>query len=137
LPSEANDVVQWFEDNYVNGRIRRQLRNGNVIRNQPLFPPALWSVYDSMELGIPRTQNVVEAWHRRWETLVGESHVGVFTTIKELQKEQLQVGVQIERIFGGEQRPKQKKMFLEKERRITTIMNNRESYDSVMDFFVE
>ena len=41
------------------------MQNGSLIHNLPLFPPALWSVYDSTELGIPRTQNVVEAWHRR------------------------------------------------------------------------
>ncbi|CAG8806150.1 3888_t:CDS:2, partial [Cetraspora pellucida] len=37
----------------------------------PLFQPSLWSIYDSIELGVPRTQNVVEAWHHYWKTLVG------------------------------------------------------------------
>ena len=40
-----------------------------------------------MELGILRTQNIVEAWHNCWRTLVEELHVGVHTIIKELQKE--------------------------------------------------
>ena len=53
MPPEACNVVQWFEDNYIYGRIRRQMLNGNVIRDSPLFPPALWSVYHSIELGIP------------------------------------------------------------------------------------
>ena len=53
MPPEASNVVQWFEDNYIYGRIRRQMLNGNVIRDSPLFPPALWSVYHSIELGIP------------------------------------------------------------------------------------
>ena len=50
---EANEVVQWFEDNYVYGRIRRHLRNELVIRAAPLFPPQLWSVYDLNEMEIP------------------------------------------------------------------------------------
>ncbi|CAB4444195.1 unnamed protein product [Rhizophagus irregularis] len=62
MPQEANDLVQWFEDNYVLGRIRREMRNGYVVRSALPFPPQLWSVYDSIQLGIPRTQNVVEAW---------------------------------------------------------------------------
>ena len=37
MPSEANEVVQWFEDNYVHGKIRRHLRNKTVIRLAPLF----------------------------------------------------------------------------------------------------
>ena len=51
IPSEANSVVTWFEDNYVHGRIQRRLRNNNIVRNPPIFPSELWSVYDSIELG--------------------------------------------------------------------------------------
>jgi hypothetical protein len=66
MPSEANDVVKWFEEYYVHGKVRSRLRNGTIAsRALPLFPPQLWSVYDSIELGVPRTQNIVEAWHNR------------------------------------------------------------------------
>ena len=133
MPSEANDVVQWFENNYVHGRVRRQLLNGTEIRNQPLFPSQLWSVYDSMELRVPRTQNKVEAWHRRWGTLVGQAHVGLYTIIQEFQKEQQQVEIQVENILRGEQRPKQKKSLIEREKRIITILNDRENR-TVMNF---
>jgi hypothetical protein len=102
MPSEATEIVQWFEDNYVHGRIRRRLRNETVIRSAPLFPPQLWSVYNSNEMGIPRTQNNVEAWHRRWEILVGQSHIGVYRMIEELQKEQQSVDLQVESIIRGE-----------------------------------
>ncbi|GBC43031.1 uncharacterized protein LOC112591534 [Rhizophagus irregularis DAOM 181602=DAOM 197198] len=133
MPQEANDLVQWFEDNYVLGRIRREMRNGHVVRSALPFPPQLWSVYDSIQLGIPRTQNVVEAWHRRWEVLVGESHVGLFTIINEIQREQQQVELQIECIIRGEQRKKQKKVWIERENRIMSIINER-SNRSLMEF---
>jgi hypothetical protein len=116
IPSDASDVVTWFEENYVHGKVRRRLQNNNVIRNAPLFPPKLWSVHDSIESGIPRTQNAIEAWHCRWETVVGKSHVGVYKIIQEFQKEQHQVEVQIEKILCGEQRPKQKKYLIEREK---------------------
>ena len=35
--------------------------NGNVIHDSPLFLPALWSVYHSIELGISQTQNVIDS----------------------------------------------------------------------------
>jgi hypothetical protein len=38
IPLEANKVVQWFEENYVLGKIQRQLQDGNIIRTPPLFP---------------------------------------------------------------------------------------------------
>jgi len=41
IPLEANEIVQWFEENYVYGRVRRQLRNGTIIRASPLFPSQL------------------------------------------------------------------------------------------------
>ena len=70
IPPEADDIVHWFEDTYVHGRRRRALRNGNIVRHPPLFPPAFWSVADNMEYALPRMQNSVEAWHQRWDTLV-------------------------------------------------------------------
>jgi hypothetical protein len=125
MPSEADGVVQWFEENYVLGKVRRQLQNGDIIRTPPLFPPQLWSVHDSMELGIPRTQNSIEAWHNRWNNLVGKAHVGIYTIIKEFQKEQQKVELQAESILRGEQRPKQKNSIIDRENRIATIFNDR------------
>ena len=72
---------------YVHEKIHRHLRNETVIRSAPLFPPQLWSVYNSNEMGIPRIQNNVKAW----EILVGQSHIGVYRMIEELQKEQQNV----------------------------------------------
>lgn len=41
IPPEANEIVQWFEENYVLGKVRRQLQDENIIRTPPLFPPQL------------------------------------------------------------------------------------------------
>ena len=49
LPEEASDVITWFENNYVLGRVRRHLRNGAVVRAPQTFPPIMWSVHDSMQ----------------------------------------------------------------------------------------
>ncbi|GES74341.1 hypothetical protein GLOIN_2v1746076 [Rhizophagus clarus] len=70
-----------------------------LFRDSPQFSPTLWSIHDSIELEIPRTQNIVE-----------------------LQK---QVDVQVECILRGEQRPKQKESLIDRERRIMTIIDNR------------
>ena len=69
IPSSAEELVQYFEDNYVHGKIivrRRPLRNQSAVsRNPPQFPPELWSVHELIENGFPRTQNIVEGWHQR------------------------------------------------------------------------
>src|SRR6266542_3989816 len=66
MPPNAQEVVQYFENNYVHGIIRRALRNGSEHRNPPLFPPNIWSVYDLIVNNYSRTQNVGERWHQRW-----------------------------------------------------------------------
>jgi len=134
MPREANEIMEWFENYYVHGKVRRRLRrSGSVVREPPLFPPSLWSVVDNIEYTFPRTQNSVEAWHRRWEVLVGNTHVGVFKIIKEIQKEQNQVELDIESILRGMPRPLQKKKDHEHENRIQTVYNDRYNR-SLMDF---
>ena len=125
IPLEANEIIQWFEDNYVYGRIRRQLRNGNIVRSPPLFVPDFWSVADNINNAFPRTQNSVEAWHRRWETLIGCAHVGVFKIIQEIRKEQNRVERDIESIVRGAPRPVQSRRHYMRETRIQTVFNDR------------
>ncbi|KFD46787.1 hypothetical protein M513_12315 [Trichuris suis] len=82
MPEQASEVTEWFESTYVHGRIRRRSRAG-AARSPPLFPPSMWPVYESMHEGYPRTQNSVEAWHRRWETVVGKAHMSVYRLVEE------------------------------------------------------
>ncbi|CAF4811695.1 unnamed protein product, partial [Rotaria sp. Silwood2] len=102
LPPDAEPIIQWFENNYVHGKVKRTMRNGKVQRQNPLFPPEMWSVFHNMEFAFPRTQNKVEAWHRRWEILIARSHIGIFTIIKQIQKEQNEVEIEIEKAMRGE-----------------------------------
>ena len=136
LPDEAHEVIDWFENTYryVYGRIRRSLRNGVAVRSPPLFPPNLWSQYECFQNGFPRTQNNVEAWHRRWENFVGNAHVGVYRIIGEFQKEQQHVVNECERILRGESCPKRKKCVLYREERMQNIVNVRENRPDLMNY---
>ena len=40
-----------------------------------------------MRLDFPRTQNSVEAWHRRLKIVVGKRHSGLYKLIEDLGKE--------------------------------------------------
>lgn len=120
LIPDASELLDWFEQNYVYGRIKRTARNKTQTRTILLFPPIFWSVHDSIAKGIPRTQNLLEAWHRRWENLIGASHVGVYRIIQHMQEEQHQVDAQVERALRGEMQVKGKK--LAQERREVRIL---------------
>ncbi|CAF1547505.1 unnamed protein product [Rotaria sordida] len=133
LPSDAEPIIQWFENNYVYGRVKRILRNGRVQRHNPLYSPEMWSVFDNMEFAFPRTQNKVEAWHRRWETLLARAHVGIFTMIKQIQKEQNEVEMEIEQSMRGEPAPKKRKEDENREARIQNVIADRGNR-STIDF---
>ena len=78
-----------------------------------------------MELGIPKTQNRVEGLHRRFETLVGKCHVSVFTIIEEIKKEQIQMERRAEDIIRGKAHTPTRKEYVEREKRISSIINDR------------
>ena len=117
----------------IYGRIRRTSRNGNIIRSLPLFPPDFWSVADNIDNAFPCTQNTIEKWHRRWETVVGLAHVSVFRIIQEIQKEQNHVQLEIESIVRGAPRPTPRRQAYMREMRIQTVFNDR-SNRSLMEF---
>lgn len=58
---DAKKMCNWFAKNYI----------GNCSKNplektvKPNYPATFWSVASNEELYFPRTQNNVEAWHRR------------------------------------------------------------------------
>lgn len=63
LPEEASEVIGWLENNYVPGRIRRQLCNGLPIQS-PYCLLQICGLY-IREYKI-HTKNI-KVWHRRWE----------------------------------------------------------------------
>ena len=132
LPENTAGVVEYFEENYIRGRIRRT-RNKSTRHLPPLFPPEIWSINDLVELDYPRTQNIVEGWHNRWNNLIGKAHIGVYTIVEEMQKEQQQSEIQIENINRGAPRPLQRNQYFNRENRILTIFNDRDNRD-LMDF---
>jgi len=60
LSNELPPILNWLEDIYI-------VRPGrNNRRNRPaLFPPEIWSMYQSTISGIDKTNNHAEAAHRR------------------------------------------------------------------------
>lgn len=133
LPVEAANVADWFESYYISGKVKRHLRNGTEVRTPPPFTPKMWSVYDSVEENIPRTQNNIEAWHRRWENIIGRAHPGLHYIIEEFQKEQRRVEHEAECIIRGEPIPKKKKATAVREERIIRVVKEYRNVN-IMDY---
>lgn len=86
-------LCEWFERNYVKGSY------------QPKYPRSFWSVYDdSMTNSYPRTQNSVEAWHRRLKAVVGRRKSGLYHLIRQLGNEVVVAVNTISKRANGERR---------------------------------
>uniref|UniRef100_V5ID01 MULE transposase domain-containing protein n=3 Tax=Ixodes ricinus TaxID=34613 RepID=V5ID01_IXORI len=103
MPPEATKVLKHLEKNFILGKLRTL---GPVhMRMPPLFPPQVWSVADLVDAGQPRNTNHVEAWHRRFKSVVGVSHPGVFRLIDALRREQKETELAAESLLRGQAPP--------------------------------
>lgn len=135
FPEEAEAVTDYFEKYYVLGQFKSRQSDGKTIisRLQPLFPPALWSIERNINLHLPRTQNSVEAWHRRWNSLMDNKKLGLYNCLKKLIEEQNTTAHKIERILSKiPQTPPKKKIKLQ-QNAIGAIVKNKNNM-SILDF---
>ena len=79
FPLDAQEMIDYFEDTYI-GRLHP---GGH--RRAPLFDLALWNMYDQMIGDLPRTNNAVEGWHRRFQANVGAYHPNFWKFIDMLE----------------------------------------------------
>ena len=82
IPAELEPLYDYFEDNYLG----RPARHGKQCA--PNFAIELWSMYRLAELGLPRTNNAMEGWHRAFQHTVGYAHRTVYKLINSMRLEQ-------------------------------------------------
>lgn len=75
IPEEANEILDYFEDNYI-GRFDVRSKNETGRRN-PRYCIESWNVYTATLEDSARTNNCVEGWHNGFSRLVGCEHPSV------------------------------------------------------------
>ena len=65
---KIDDLLDYFKETYI-GRYRR-----NAERRRPLFALNLWNIFHRTFDELPRTNNHVEGWHRRFQAQVSSCH---------------------------------------------------------------
>lgn len=114
---KVNDFLTFFKKNYIINQIGRR-------RKAAVYPPSFWSVTDLVDKELPRTQNSVEAWHRRFKSNIGGAHPGVLTLIESLREESHYQLNLIDRVERGED-DREGKGFALRERKIRAIYASR------------
>ncbi|XP_064469545.1 uncharacterized protein LOC135384264 [Ornithodoros turicata] len=103
-PGEAEAVVAYFDETYVNGTYRHVGRlddNPRIRRTPARFPPEVWNVHDVTLDGGDRTNNHCEAWNRRFGSLIGHSHPTVWRAIDALRLEHSTVEGKLAQSLAG------------------------------------
>jgi hypothetical protein len=95
------DLVTYFEENYVVGKIRRKFRKKEATCcDEPCFPINMWSVYNRTVNEMPRTSNLAEGWRNKIHRLLS-THPGIHSIISKIQKEPYETEATIELLISN------------------------------------
>lgn len=112
----VKNLLVWFDKNYI-----------DINNNNSKYSPEFWSVHDhnaSQTETFPRTQNNIEAWHRRLKVIVGRRNSQFYHLVLSLQKELILAKTQISRKENGE-RVRKKRKIIKKNNQLRRIIKKR------------
>ena len=113
-----DDLLQYLEDTYI-GRYRRNAR-----RRTPLFAINLWNMFNRTDDDLPRTNDIVEGWHRSFQGHISICHPVVWKFLSVLQKEENMLRISIVQHLAGHPAPPPRKRYLDSSRRILRILGD-------------
>jgi len=122
MDPQLQPVIDWLEDNYL-GRLGR-----NGIRRNPIFPPRMWNMYERTVNGQDRTNNHVEAAHRRLQSVLQMDHPSIWRFIDGLRRVQKERDVLFEQMVAGHPPPVKRRKYRDADSRILSLVkdfNNR------------
>lgn len=125
LPDEMNDLVTYFEENFIG--IKR--RNS---RKPPIFNPQMWNMHELIQKDLPRTNNSVEGYHNRLQNAISCSHPTIFKFLKLLQKDHARNTSEIAQTSSGHPQVSQRKIYKDLTLRIKTVLQTSSPEESVI-----
>ena len=129
-PPEAENLLKYFDETYVNGTTRRGQRIGAPQRYRsqripPKFKPELWNVHLATLNNDPRTNNLCESWNHKFYHLVGHQHPTIWRAIRSLQMDQATVETAIlQDEIGNPPKKRTHRKYKELQVRLRTLCND-------------
>jgi hypothetical protein len=93
-------------------------------RREPLFPHSLWNCYNTTAVRNSRTNNSVEGWNRRFNTLVGAQHPSIWTVIDKFKDEQNVSEMKLNQLIAVSSAPTKRKAYRDLEVRLLRIVED-------------
>jgi hypothetical protein len=107
LGDEYQQVLDYMEDNYI-GRLRGRSRRAAT------FPINFWNMAARVKNNMHRTNNNIEAWHRKLNCAFQCTHPNLWTFMDKLIKEENNIHSDIINAMSGHQPPKRQNESLNK-----------------------
>lgn len=130
--------VSYFEDTYIGKWVSRpdpeDPTRMQVKWKKPQYSSKLWSVYNRVLEGEPRTTGNLEAWHRRFGVVVNKHHPSIWQLLKNLQEEQIHTDAAISKLIAGQAPPKIRKDQQVKNTRLENVVS---SYEEMKENIIE
>ena len=127
FPVEATQIAGYFHKTYIG------LNQPDSNVGRALFQIKFWNVNERTKNNEHRTNNQVEGWHRRFQSVLACGNPGFFTCVKALKKEQVNTMDKVNRLQAGFAVQKKKSKYVELNKRLKKIVDEREER-TVMEF---
>lgn len=127
FPVEATQIAGYFHKTYIG------LNQPGSNVGRPLFQIKFWNVNDRTRNNEHRTNNQVEGWHRRFQSVLSCGNPGFFTCVKALKREQMNTINKVNRLQAGFPVKKKKTKYVALNNRLKKIVDEREER-TVMEF---
>ena len=101
---------------------------------QPLYDKEIWNVRERVAADEPKTTNSLEAWHRRFQIIIGKSHPNIYEFITKLKAEQSYTDFRLDKIYAGEDPVKIKRKTITQTQRLKNIVMKYENYPDVLEY---
>jgi hypothetical protein len=125
-PSDVVPLYDYFESAYI-GKVLRTIRTRSKIKVQrdvPMFPIESWNVLAATLSDQASTNNSVEAWHRRMNTIMPKSHPAFFKSLNALKVQQRSTDNESERADDNLPPPRRRRKSVEeRHKRLLTILS--------------
>ena len=126
FPVEATQIAGYFHKTYIG------LNQADSSVGRPLFAIKFWNVNERTKNDDHRTNNQVEGWHRRFQSVLSCGNPGFFTCVKALKREQVNTTNKVNRLQAGFS-VKKKNKYIALNDRLKKIVEEREER-TVMEF---
>ena len=127
FPVEATQIAGYFHKTYIG------LNQADSSVGRPLFAVKFWNVNERTKNDDHRTNNQVEGWHRRFQSVLSCGNPGFFTCVKALKREQVNTTNKVNRLQAGFSVKKRKNKYIALNDRLKKIVEEREER-TVMEF---